>query len=137
MIAAIVARLRDQVGTLSLISGAADFQKAAEANPTATPAAYVLLLTERGGPPATFSRTEQRVDAEIGIVLVTRNLADTKGAAAGTDMATLRAAVRTALLGWEDAGRDPMEYGAGGLLAFRDGHMWWQDSYRTRYDITS
>lgn len=137
MIDAIIARLDAQVGSLNLVKGAADFQKAAESNPTATPAAYVLLLKEGGGPTATFSRTEQRVNAEIGIVLVVRNVADAKGASAGTDMATLRAAVRAALLGWEDGGRDPMEFAAGDLLAFRDGHMWWQDSYRTVYDITS
>lgn len=136
MIAETIARLLAEVSALKLVAGATEFGAASESNPPATPAAYVIRLRETGGPRATYSRVEQRVPVEIGIVLVTRNVADAKGAAAGVDMETLRSAVRTALLGWEPPAADPLEFGAGGLLAFRDQHLWWQDSYRSTYDIS-
>lgn len=139
MIAEIIARLQSQVAppTLNLVGGAAEFQAASDANPNAVPAAYVLRMSERGGERLTYGRTEQRVPTEIGIVMVVRNVADAKGNAASADMETLRGAVRTALLGWNAAATDPFEFAAGGLLAFRDGHLWWQDSYRTTYDISN
>lgn len=136
MITELKTRLQEEVQALKLVAGATEFQAASETNPPVTPAAYVIRLRETGGPRATYSRVEQRVPTEIGIVLVVRNVADAKGAAAGVDMETLRSAVRTALLGWEPTGCDPLEFGAGGLLVFRDQHLWWQDSYRSTYDIS-
>ncbi len=99
MIAEIQARLVQEVAALKLVAGATEFGVASESNPPATPAAYVIRLRETGGPRATFSRVEQRVPVEIGIVLVTRNVADAKGAAAGVDMEALRSAVRTGAAG--------------------------------------
>lgn len=137
MIAEIITRLQSQVAALKLVAGAAEFGAAADTNPTASPAAYVLRLSEQGGELLTYARTGQRVATEIGITLALRNLADAKGAAANVDLEALRAAVRTALLGWSAPSCDPFEFAAGGLLAFRDGFLWWQDAYRTAYDITS
>lgn len=134
MIAEIVARLIDQVPALKQIGGAAEFQAAAESNPTATPAAFVFPLRESGGASPIYGRVRQKVSASVGVVLVVRNVADAKGAAAGGDMATLRAAVESVLLGWVPvSGRDPLEFESGALLAFRNGHMWWQDAYRTQF----
>jgi hypothetical protein len=136
MIAAIVARLeatKAQTG-LKRVGGAAAFQAAVETNPAAVPAAYVFTLDETAGPNPVAPDVIQRVSASIGVVLVARNLSDAKGAAAGQDMETLRAAVKAVLLGWSPAeGHDPLERGRAHLLAFRDGHMWWQDAYTTAY----
>ena len=82
-------------------------------------------------------RTLAFLTVALGIVMAVRNVADPKGNAASVDMEALRIAVRTALLGWNATGTDPFEFAAGGLLAFRDGHLWWQDSYRTAYDISN
>lgn len=134
MITEITARLKAEVSLLALVAGAADFQKASEANPTATPAAYVFVLRENAGPNGVAPDVHQRVAVEVGVILVVRNLGDVKGAAAGQDMETLRAAVKAVLLGWEPAaGYDALERGNSGLLAFRDGHMWWQDTYTTAF----
>lgn len=137
MITETIARLQSQVAALKLVAGAAEFQAASESNPIATPAAYVLRLSEKAGAQEGMAKVIQRVAAEIGIVIVLRNVADPKGAAADSDLDALRSAVRTALLGWAAPACDAFEYGAGGLLAFRDGHLWWQDSYQTAYTITS
>jgi hypothetical protein len=134
MLAEIVTRLKSQVPSLVMVGRAADFQVAAESNPPATPAAYILSLSEEATPSALASDVAQRVALVIGVVLVVRNVADAQGLAAQADMDVLRAAVKAVLLGWppiDDA--DPLERASSHLLAFRDGHMWWQDSYITAF----
>jgi hypothetical protein len=137
VIADVIARLQTRTEFLA-VSGAAGFAAAADpatGKPRAVPAAYVLLLSESGEPSPTYMRAEQRVGVAIGIVIVARNLQDSKGAEALADLDTLRTAARAALLGWAPPGADPLTFDAGSLLAFKDGNLWWQDSYRTHYDI--
>lgn len=136
MIAEICQRLAG-VGALKLIGGAAEFQPAAESNPKATPAAFVILDSERAGGSPTYGRTRQKVAAAIGVIIVVRNVADAQGSAAGTDIDSLRTAVLNMLLGWSPAGCDALEFASGALLAFRDGHLWWRDVYRTQHPISS
>ena len=136
MIAEIIQRLEDNKVALGLklVGGSVAFQAAAEANPTATPAAFVIPINENPAPGAAVSIVIQRVEVGVGVVLVVNNASDHQGAAAGVDMVTLTKAVRAVLLGWQPTGDlDPIERGPGALLAFRDGHMWWQDIYTSAY----
>lgn len=134
MIAETITRLQATVSALKLVGGAADFQKASEANPAAAPAAYVFPLREVAGPNPVAPDVHQRVATEVAVVLAVKNVSDARGAAAQQDMTTLRAAVKAVLLGWVPAaGYDALERGTGGLLAFRDGYMWWQDTYTTAF----
>lgn len=139
MIAETIARIEADKAALGLklVGGAAEFQAAAKVNPTAVPAAFVFRNSERAGGSPTYSRTRQKVSSEVSVVLVAKNAADPKGAAAGADIEALRAAVRTRLLGWSPAGCDPLRFASGSLLAFRDGHLWWVDAYHTEYPISS
>lgn len=139
MLSAIATRLDTQVAALLHVGGAAEFAAAAETNPLAVPAAYVIALQETPGPNQLGNDVHQRIVAHVGVVLVVRNVADTTGAAAQADLKTLRAAVQTALLGWQPAtGYDPLERAApSGLLAFKDQHLWWQDAYATAYYVRS
>lgn len=126
-------RVRTEVPALKLVGGAADFQTASENKPTVTPACFVIPLEDYPGPSNTTSLT-QRVEASVGIVLVVRNVTDNKGDAARQDLEVLRGTVKGKLLGWEPAeGCDPYERGPGRLMAFKDGHMWWLDIYKTAY----
>ena len=126
-------RVKSPLG-LNLVSGAADFQRAVESNPAATPAAYVFPLDESASPSPVTPDIHQRVAVNLAVVLVVRNLGDAKGAGAATDMETLRQAVKAVLLGFcPGAGFYPLERGRSHLLAFRDGYMWWQDAYATVY----
>jgi hypothetical protein len=136
MIAEIMARLSG-LPEFKLVAGAAGFAAAADRNPTATPAAFVLRLSESAGASLTYSRIQQRVAVTAGIVIVVRNVSDATGSAAGADLEALRQIVRTSLLGWSPPGHDPLEFDASALLAFKDGHLWWQEAYRSHYDITS
>lgn len=138
MIAEIIARLRDSSGQTGLkqVDGAAQFQAIVESqrNPAATPAAYVIPARESAPPSSIYSRVRQKVSSGVVIVLVVKNVADAKGEAAGIDMEALRAAVDAALLGWAPtADHEPFQFEGGALAAFKDGHMWWQDAYRTQF----
>ena len=137
MISDIIERLQALPEFLA-VSGAAGFASAADpatGKPRAVPAAFVLRLSESGEPSLTYMRAEQRVGVAVGIVIVARNLQDAKGAEAIADLDALRAAARTALLGWAPPNADPLIFDAGSLLAFKNGNVWWQDSYRTHTDI--
>jgi hypothetical protein len=81
-------------------------------------------------------RVEQRVPATVGVAICVRNVADAKGSGASLDLDTVRLAVRQSLLGWSPPGCDPVQFDSGALLGFKSGYLWWQDIYRTTYDIT-
>lgn len=136
MIPAIIARLQAQVPAFKRVEGVAGFQRATENNPPATPAAFVFTVDESGvaGDVDADDGEGQRVVVTLAIVLVVRNVADAHGAAAEDDMDALRGQVRQALLGWTtDTDHDPLERLRSSLSAFRDGHMWWQETWTTAY----
>lgn len=119
---------------LALVGGAADFQAAAETKPTATPAAYVVLLDEIRQENQWEGSIIQPVRQVTGVILVVRNVADPRGEAAQADIETLRGAVKGLLFGWSpNAGKQPLQMSGGRLLAFSDGLMWWQDTYFTDF----
>ncbi|WP_136414824.1 hypothetical protein [Herbaspirillum sp. ST 5-3] len=134
MINEVIQRLKDTVPALKLVEGAAGFQAAVESNPKVTPCVFVIPLEETPGQSVDAPVVIQNVRTKIGVVFVVRNLTDAKGLAAKVDLDALRNATKAQLLGWQpQAGYDPLERGPGGLLAFRDGHMWWQDIYQSSY----
>lgn len=135
MIESVKARLRAQLGDqLKLVGGAADFQAAAENNPAATPACFVFSLGEKPEPSKFTGALLQHVQTAVSIVLVVRNLSDSNGAAAVADVEELRRKVKGVVYGWApQEGHDPLERGDSNLLAFKNGHAWWQDIYLTAY----
>lgn len=136
MIESIKTKLGELVpeGALKMVGGAPEFQASAERNPTATPACYVFLLGEAASPSELAGATLQSVRASVSVTLCVKNLSDSKGVAAMADLELLRKQVRNKIYGWEPVeGYDPMERGDSALLAFRDGHVWWQDIYLTSY----
>lgn len=139
MISETIQRLDTSVAGLKFVGGAAEFSAAAEANPKATPAAFVILLADGAQPSGqSTGGVTQQVAVTLGVVYVVRNVADPAGAGGAADIASLREAGRAALLGWQPvADADPYEFVRGSLLAFRDGHIWWQDVYRSAIIVRS
>lgn len=136
MIAEIIAKLETDKTTLGLklVAGAAQFQLAADTNPTATPAAYVLPMAETPGDRQFSGNDIQKFDVSAAVVLVLKNVADPKGGAVLDDLQALRDKVKTALLGWVPlVGYASLSRGRANLLAFRDGHLWWQDTYHSSF----
>lgn len=134
----IIDRIRDECPTLKLVGGAAEFERAVEALAT-FPAAFVLPAADLAQPnPFGSQIVEQRVGSEFAVVFAVRNLADADGAAAVASLEPVRVVVREALLGWAPAAdMDGCEYRAGAMQAFKNGFLWWQDSYLTAYTIRS
>lgn len=134
MIEALKARIKATVPEIKFVGEAADFQSAAESNPKVTPACFVIPLEEMPAPNQMGDILIQKVQATVGIVLVVRNLSDSKGAAARLSMDAIRKLVKDQVYGWQALpALDPFERGSSHLLAFRDGHVWWQDIYLTSY----
>lgn len=134
MIAATITRLQGQRPPFAIVEGVARFA-AIRAEPPAYPAAYVLPLAETASPNtrATGGHVQQ-VSMSVAVVILCRAAQDPSGAAAVTDLAALRLAVRDALLGWTpDGASDGYEYTGGELLRAEGGSVWWQDTYTASY----
>ena len=122
------------MSALKLVAGAVAFNVASQSNPAATPAAFVFVVDESDGENGLEQPMVQDVTVTLAVVLVVRQVSDAQGAAAGADMDTLRQAVGAALRGWViGADYDPLARRQSALVAFRDGHMWWQETWLTRY----
>lgn len=127
----IITRLKAQLSGFVAVGGAADVDQAIEHAP-ATPAAYVMPLAESAEEPSLIGLHQQRLALDFGVLIVISNLRDPSGAAAAAELATRRAAVRTALMGWvpdADTG-EPVFFVGGRLLQFRDQRLWWTDEFR-------
>jgi len=130
----IIARIKATVPAIKLVGEAADFQTAVENNPKITPACFVIPLQEMPERAEFAGAMLQQVAVAVGVIIVIRNVADTTGAAAKANIDTLRKQIKDQLYGWKaETQLDPFERGASNLLAFREGHMWWQDVYLTSY----
>jgi hypothetical protein len=91
-------------------------------------------MLDQPGPCVSADIMQQRVVVTVALIFVVRNLSDATGAAAAADLDGLRRAARAQMYGWAAAPEfDPFERGNGHLLAFRDGHVWWQDLFITSY----
>jgi hypothetical protein len=135
MIESIISRIEASISDFKLVGGSVQFTTNAERpTPMAVPACFVLVNAELPGPPAAANLLIQQVQMEIGIITVVRNVADVTGRAASLDTEQLRKKVKDLLYGWVPEGASaPLARGPGSLLAFRDGHVWWQDIYSTSY----
>jgi hypothetical protein len=70
------------------------------------------------------------------VLIVVRNVKDTRGSDAADASYGLQASLKTALLGWcPDAGADPMEYSSGALVSFANGFFIWKDTFITHQFI--
>jgi hypothetical protein len=134
----VVDHLRAIVPALALAAGAAEYERALNAL-AALPAAFVLPAAEVAGENAFMDQmVQQEVAADFVVLLAVRNLSDGEGAAAAESLEPVRVAVRQALLGWTpDGATNGIEYAGGRLLAFHNGALWWEETYRTAYLIRS
>jgi len=131
----VIGRLRAQVSALRKVSGAVDF---ASATPDlkATPVAYVVPLAEAAGPNALANQVRQKMEVHFGVIFAIGSLRDARGEAAKEALEPLRAAVRSALLGWTpDTGFNPIYCTGGRLVDMSEGILWWQDDFTTSFYI--
>ncbi len=120
-------------GTFAIVEGAIELASL-KGRPTALPAAYVITAREASDDNALMGSVRQLVQADILVVIVTDNLSDPRGQAAGDDIEGLKAKVRRALIGWEpDGAEDVITHVSGLLSAARDNVVWWEETFATSY----
>jgi hypothetical protein len=131
----IVERIRDQAAAFKKVGLAADLA-AARRELKQEPAAFVIPVLDRSGQNELANGVSQYVLQRFGVVIAVQNLRDQAAIAAQEELAPLRLALITALLGWApDEERDPCTYGGGRLVGLTDRVLWWQDNFDTSYYV--
>jgi hypothetical protein len=71
------------------------------------------------------------MESDIAVVIVTRNLSDSTGAAAAGDLGELKAIVRKALIGFvpDETTGEPIQHVEGKLLRARNGYAWQRELF--------
>lgn len=137
MIEQVIARVDAQVPQFKLVGEAADFQAAAEINPTAGPACFIFMTGESGIDNATTGRPRQRVHVNFAVVYAVKNVKDVKGKGNTQTLAPLKEAVRNALVGWmPTTAIDRIQFVSGNQMAFRQGWQWWMDTFKTQIQVS-
>lgn len=134
----VIDHLRDEVPTLRLVGGAAEWERALQGLVT-LPAAFVLPDDETGAEsPFMDQIVEQAIRVEFPVLVAVRNLADDEGAAAMESAWPVRKAVRSALLARvPEVGFDGCEFVSDRFFRFDNGVLWFLQIYRTGYVIRS
>lgn len=133
IVAEVIERLRAQVGSpFALVEGAAELAILGNAQPNALPAAYVYTAEEAAEPNERIGAVLQRVEVDIAVVVIAGNVSDATGAAAASDVESLKRFVRSALVGWEPEVADDIITNVGArIVRVRDGAVWCEMTFAT------
>ena len=119
-----------------IVAGAAAFASLV-GEPKATPAAYVLVEQEASEENSRATGPVlQRTEADVAVIIVTRNVSDGIGGAASDDLEALKTAVRRALVGFVPTaaqGGDPLQHISGELLKAKSGSVWHKELFAAAY----
>lgn len=132
----IVDRLRSAADCpFSLVEGLAALAAITDAT-LSTPAAYVYAKEEAAGVNERVNAVSQRVEIDIGILLVVRDVSDAGGFGATADLETLKAYVRRRLIGFQPpAAADVITDVGGVLLKARGGEVRWEMTVATAIQV--
>ena len=131
----VIDRLKAQLSGVRQLGGAADLDTALNGS-VSVPAVFVMPQAEKAAvTPMSTGVVRQTFALNWGVILVVSNRRDASGAAALTDLASLRQALRLALVGWvPDASTGEPVYATGGQLLRLDdeSRLWWVDSFELK-----
>lgn len=132
-----IARIRNGNAVLSElreVEGAASYAAIKSLRDFPSPAAYVLLASERGEPHA---GGRQKVGATLGIALAVRNYRCGHGDEGREDLNRFLGALRERVIGWtpEVQGGRPLQFVQGDLVDYDDATLLWVDVYATQHFI--
>lgn len=130
-------RIKEQVTEFKEVAGSADLSNILQAR-VSDPGCYVFQERTVAKSNEMIGLTRQQVTIRFAVIIVVRNVKDSRGVDAADISALLQESVRIALLGWipHDA-CDPIEYVDGNLVSFANGFFVWKDSYQTFQFIRS
>lgn len=138
MIPAVATRLADQVAGLATVRTSADLASLATGRHRhQLPAAFVHPRGDRAAANALVNAVSQTVRREIGVLLVVAASGADRGAGAPDLIDELLAPIRTALIGFEPAGGEPLTLAGGDILKVGDGQALWLDRYATSFHLRS
>ena len=134
-IAPVIARIKSQVTVLAnRVQLATSLEAITADGIKGYPCAYLFTPAERADANALLNYISQRMEDTFGVLLIVRNVSDSRGDAAYAELDALRPLLRTALLGWTYAdGVRPIECVGGELLYAKDGLVIWNDKFKTDY----
>lgn len=108
------------------------------ANRMSAPGCYCFRVRNRTGKSCGDNFVSQQRSEFIGLVIVTRNVADSRGADGSDENEAFCDLVQSQLLGWEPNNiYGPLEHAGGDLVMFKDGLFIWMELYRTERIIRS
>lgn len=136
LIEEIAERLRTECGNDFRIVGLAGDLAAIKERPTAMPAAYVYVIEEASEKNERLNGHLQRTEVDVGVMLITSNVADRQGGAAASDIEALKAHMRAALAGWQPASaEEPLDNVGGKLVKANAGAVWWEHVFGAAFYI--
>lgn len=95
--------------------------------PTVTPAAYLFMGEESASENQRLNSVLQRVEGDLHVVLIARNVTDRTGGAATIEIESLKRAVKPRLIGWQaEEAIQATEYVGGNIVKIRDGEVWYE-----------
>jgi tetrahydromethanopterin S-methyltransferase subunit G len=132
-----IARLKAEMpNAFGIVEGAAAFAALGTAKPKAVPAAYVFTDEEAAEANERLDGVSQRVETDVGVVLITSDVSDRRGAAASADVETLKRDVIAALVGWRpDSADDVMTYVGARLVRAREGLVTLEMTFATAFYV--
>ena len=123
-------RLRAQCPGFKFIGGALDLNESTLLA-TTYPAAFVLPMGEHAEANQMTGRHTQLLHQSWGVIL-TLKAVRTSANDQSAELQTLRAQIRSALMGWTpDADTAPLEFATGQLISLESGLLLWQDDFTT------
>ncbi|WP_461369013.1 phage tail terminator protein, partial [Candidatus Darwinibacter acetoxidans] len=97
-----------------------------------TPAAYVHLVSDRGGQNKLVNGVDQRLERQFGVLLSLSVTDQSRGQAPVQDLEALLAELRAGLVGWQPAGAAaPVLIDSGALRLVAAGVLWWLEVFST------
>lgn len=128
---AIENRIRDQVGALRHVAGAADLDSVMKGRAVA-PSAHVFEVSRTAKSNDLLMAVHQETTDSHAVVIVVANHRDASGSDSSDVCRLLRDQIASALIGWQpDPGFTEITYVGGSLASMHDNHFYWQEIYRT------
>jgi hypothetical protein len=118
------------------IKGSVDFASAVREGVKQPPVQFVVLGSHRDSANSFGTQVvSQQRQVDFSVVTVVSHLGDARGDAAQDVLNEFLAPTLSALQGFVPGeGFDPIEANGGSVLEFKDGQLWWQDRFLTRYE---
>lgn len=133
----IIAQLRQRCPALAgRVAGAAQFAAVTETTNLLTPCAFVVPLEDSPEESRSQNGIRQPLAESFEVVVALDNRQDERGQGSGNAVHSMRAAIWSALLGWQPEERyDAITYEGGNLLSIDRARLWWRFEFTTAMEI--